>query len=154
MPNFSMNAPNLSEATITIQERRYQYYQLRNFLGNFVCSKKIRLHVTDTAVCIFSEEMRKECSPPLPRLKNLEVETDTFTTAVTHSALMDSMRWMAPSLEFPSINRNSLHLLNYSTVCTLVICTWHGIIIPIFRVSCLPISFCMLLPMLVMHVFY
>lgn len=104
MSNFSMNAPNLSEATITIQGYN-QTYQLRNFLGNFGCSNKIRLRVTDTAICIFPEEMRKERSPPLPRLKHLEVEADTFTTAVTHSALMDSLRWMAPSLEFLSINR-------------------------------------------------
>ncbi|XP_024179042.1 F-box/FBD/LRR-repeat protein At3g26920 [Rosa chinensis] len=104
LSNFSMTAPNLSEATITIEERR-DYDRLRYFLGNFDCSKKIRLHVNETEVCIFPEEMRKKYSPPLPSLKHLEVEIDTFTTVVTHSALMDSLRWMAPSLEFLSINR-------------------------------------------------
>ncbi|XP_004306003.1 PREDICTED: F-box/FBD/LRR-repeat protein At1g78750-like [Fragaria vesca subsp. vesca] len=98
-------APNLSEATITIEQRR-DYDRLRIFFGNFDSCKKIRLHVNEAEICIFPEEMRKKCSPPLPSLQCLEVEIDTVTTtAVAHSALMDSLRWMAPSLEFLSINR-------------------------------------------------
>lgn len=47
-------------------------------------------------------------SPPLPSLKHLEVETRSYTGAETHSALMDSLRWMAPSsLESLSIKQIS-----------------------------------------------
>ncbi|XP_050379939.1 FBD-associated F-box protein At4g10400-like [Argentina anserina] len=111
--NFSLNAPNLSEATITIEQRSH-YDRLRCFLGNFGSCKKICLHVNEPEICIFPEEMRKKSSP-LPGLQCLAVDIETVTTTAAHSALMDSLRWMAPSLEFLSINRkyhNSLQFVH------------------------------------------
>ncbi|KAM1057784.1 hypothetical protein ACFX19_031553 [Malus domestica] len=119
-PNTEVHikAPNLSEATIVLHDTCttpmlpfQKSCCIRNFLANFDnCGTLLTLCACDTKALIFPENMRRECSPPLTSLKHLKVITDIeevfryprTNTIVKIADLMDSLRWMAPSLEFLS----------------------------------------------------
>ncbi|KAK9926310.1 hypothetical protein M0R45_023548 [Rubus argutus] len=113
----STNLPNLLQATFVFWDAVPSYLRLTylgEFLKQFDCSRKTSLQVTDAKGIIFPEEIRNTWSPPFPTLKHLEVEI-SYTTAVNDYVLIDSLHWMAPSLEFLSIKQNSLVILSERT---------------------------------------
>ncbi|KAI5314603.1 hypothetical protein L3X38_043779 [Prunus dulcis] len=88
---------------------------LRDYLEHFECSKKLKLYIHDAEGVMFPEDFREAFPSPLPNLKHLNIVMNSAVEGI-QSELMESLHWMAPSVENPSIE--SLSRTNSSSTIT------------------------------------
>ncbi|KAM5561390.1 putative F-box/FBD/LRR-repeat protein [Rosa sericea] len=118
--NFSFRAPNLRAAYIILLDKwggdlsTFNNGELIYFLQAFGSSTGMTLYVYDFSDLIFSEEFRKSCSSPiLPNLQNLKLlMRNPPTNFGDDEDLMESLHWMAPSLQ----DITTRHFINSQTV--------------------------------------
>ncbi|XP_008236539.1 PREDICTED: F-box protein At5g03100-like [Prunus mume] len=125
MANVSM-APlkYLSDATLILLDHirgptfslpLNHFSTLRDYLEHFDCSKKLKLYIHDAEGVMFPEDFREAFPSPLPNLKHLNIVMNSAVEGIK-SELMESLHWMAPSVENPSIE--SLSRTNSSSTIT------------------------------------
>ncbi|PON74876.1 LRR domain containing protein [Trema orientale] len=106
LTNFSMFAPNILRAEISLHNRTNYYdtqwySDLIYFLRNVDYSESLSLQVCSKEAIIFPSRFRSLCSP-LPTLKHLKLRIQS--PHWRESELRDSLLWAAPSLETLNID--------------------------------------------------
>ncbi|PRQ23065.1 hypothetical protein RchiOBHm_Chr6g0257151 [Rosa chinensis] len=99
--HFVESPPRLLEATVRITNYGWTfecYSFLRDCLESFDCSRKVEIDIRDAEGLIIPEHCRREGSPPLPSVKQLQL---TFAVPLGDRDywLDPSLAWIAPSAE-------------------------------------------------------
>ncbi|XP_004296067.1 PREDICTED: uncharacterized protein LOC101296194 [Fragaria vesca subsp. vesca] len=99
--HFTEAPANLVNSTIRVSENLWpiEYYSaMRDFLGSFDCSKKVKIHIEEPEGVIIPEHCRTELSPPLSSIKQLQLYFSP-SLGEREYCLRQSLIWMAPSAE-------------------------------------------------------